>query len=106
MQTKKLTQSLYCAYNKNMKIEFDPNKNVSNIAKHGLDFADVVLLDWGHAYVKADTRQYDEPRYIALAMLDQRLYVVCFTWRNHVMRVISFRKANKREEERYDERVK
>jgi uncharacterized DUF497 family protein len=87
-----------------MQIEFDPKKNAANKAKHGLDFADIVLLDWENALIWTDDREdYGECRYAALAMND-RLYSVAFTVRDDVFRVISFRKANKREERRYDER--
>jgi len=49
-----------------------------------------------------DTRQaYGEARYIALGYLDRRLHVLCFTETETGIRVISFRKANEREANRY-----
>lgn len=87
-----------------MKIEFNTEKNEENKASRGLDFADVVFLDWENALVVKDNRfDYGETRYSALVM-GERLYAVAFTYRNNAMRVISFRKANKREERRYNER--
>jgi uncharacterized protein len=87
-----------------VKIEFDPAKNAENIAKHGLSFDDVVMLDWDNALVIEDARfDYNETRYMALAA-NGRVYSVAFTLRGDVMRVISFRKANKREERKYHER--
>lgn len=48
-----------------------------------------------------DRRDYHEIRYIALGYLDDRLHVLCFTETDDGIRVISFRKANPREVNRY-----
>jgi uncharacterized protein len=48
-----------------------------------------------------DRRDYHEIRYIALGYLDGRLHVLCFTETDDGIRVISFRKANPREVNRY-----
>lgn len=89
-----------------MEIEYDPQKNRANIEERGLSFDDVVYLDWDHAYIAQDRRKdYAETRYTALALLDNRLHVVCFTWRDTRLRVISFRKANQREEACYAQKI-
>jgi len=87
-----------------VKIEFDPAKNLANIDKHGLDFNGIYELDWNSALVWEDVRRdYGEARYIALAMGD-RLYSLSFTVRGGATRIISFRKANKREVRKYETR--
>ena len=49
-----------------MDFEWDERKRVINLIKHGLDFADVALIDWAHAKVLPDTRfDYPEPRFWA-----------------------------------------
>ena len=45
---------------------------------------------------------YGEIRYITLAKIDNRVYVVAFTLRSSNIRLISARKANKKEVKRYD----
>lgn len=61
-------------------------------------------LDWDNALAFADERQdYGEQRINALARMEGRLYAVCFVMRGQVCRIISFRKANKREEKTYDQ---
>ena len=81
-----------------MDIEFDPEKDQINIQKHGLSLADAGLIDWSSAIIVEDSRvDYGETRYQALGMLGDRLYFIAFTPRNGVMRVISLRKANKKE---------
>ena len=85
-----------------MELEWDEVKRRANIAKHGLDFADVSILDWDQATALEDTRRiYPEPRFWAFAMRGPRLHVVTFCRRGAKVRVISFRKANDREVRRH-----
>lgn len=87
-----------------MEIEFDPAKDESNIRKHGISLARAAELDWNECRERRDDRaDYGEARYVGLAPLDNRLYVVVYTERGDVTRVISLRKANQRE---YDDYVR
>lgn len=86
-----------------MKIEYDHKKNQANIAKHGIDFEQAHDFDWDSAILAVDDRQdYGEIRFNALGFLDGRLHVMTFTVRGDAIRVISLRKANKREVARYE----
>jgi hypothetical protein len=59
-------------------------------------------LDWSAARVRRDERQdYGEKRYLALVPISGWLYAVCYCVRGDARRIISFRKANKREEQAY-----
>lgn len=85
-----------------MRIEFDPDKDASNQAKHGLSLNLAALLDWEHALVWVDDRHaYGELRMIALAPQTGVLYYVAFVDRNEARRIISLRKANRREVKHY-----
>ena len=85
-----------------MRYEFDPAKDESNLDKHGLSLADAHGFEWDAAVVQEDTRkQYAEPRFQAIGYIDERLHVIVFCLRADSVRVISLRKANKREENRY-----
>jgi uncharacterized protein len=87
-----------------MKIEFDSTKSEINIKRRGLPFDKVVEFDWDTAVYSVDDRiEYGETRYIALGFLDVRLHVLCFTPIEDGIRIISFRKANRREVKRYEE---
>lgn len=87
-----------------MQIEFDPEKNKANQSRHGLRFESVRFLDWDSALFKEDSRHdYGETRYIAYAMKKERLYIVCLTFREDSLRILSFRKANKREVAYYEQ---
>lgn len=85
-----------------MAITFDPDKSAKNIAERGLSFELAEELEWHTAMVSEDRRRdYGETRLQVLALLDGRLYAVVVTPRGEDLRVISLRKANKREVTRY-----
>ena len=82
-----------------MKIEFDPHKSTKNVKERGLPFERAADLDWDSAIIVPDDRNdYGEERLLAFARMQGRLHVVCFSIRDDTFRIISFRKANKREE--------
>ena len=85
-----------------MQIEFDPTKDASNREKHGLSLAMAAGLDWDASLVWVDERvDYGELRMIALAPETGILYVVAFVDRGETRRIISLRKANRREVKHY-----
>ena len=89
-----------------MSISYNPTKNQRNIEQRGLSFDRVTDLDWDNAWIFEDKRnEYNEVRYIAYSMLNERLHFVCFTETNDGIRVISFRKANSREVKRYEQEI-
>jgi uncharacterized protein len=85
-----------------MRIEFDPAKDASNQKKHGLSLALAATLDWDASLVWVDERyEYGELRMIALAPDTGILYCVAFVDRGASRRVISLRRANRREVKHY-----
>lgn len=85
-----------------MRIEFDPAKDLSNQEKHGLSLSLAALLDWDEALVWIDERyDYGELRMIALAPDTGILYCVAFVDRDEARRIISLRRANRREVKHY-----
>ena len=85
-----------------MRIEFDPAKDAANQEKHGVSMALAAELDWDTALVWVDDRfEYDEVRMIALAPKTETLYYVAFVDRGEVQRIISLRRANRREVKHY-----
>jgi len=86
--------------------EWDEQKNADNKAKHGLDFADAELVFEGVTLTFEDTRfDYGEPRFITFGLLDARLVVIAHTPRDDMMRIISMRKGNNREQKTYKKRL-
>ena len=87
-----------------MRIEFDPIKDTLNQAKHGVSLALAIELDWEAALVWVDGRfDYAESRMIALAPRVNILYYVAFVDRGSSRRIISLRRANRREVKHYVE---
>lgn len=86
-----------------MKITYDPIKNNKNIIERGISFNNVSLFDFNTALICIDNRkEYGETRYIALGHINNRLHVLVFTETENGIRVISLRKANKREIKHYE----
>lgn len=72
--------------------------------KHGLSLGMTEELDWEAALVWVDGRfEYNEIRMIALAPKTEILYYVAFVDRGEVRRIISLRRANRREVKHYVE---
>lgn len=80
-------------------IEFDPEKEDANIAKHGVSLRLAERFVPAEALIRLDSRfDYGEPRWIAYQEIDGRLYVLVFTTCQGDTRAISLRKANEREQ--------
>ena len=81
-----------------MQIDFDPKKDLANRANHGVSLAIAASLDWDAALVWIDDRfEYEELRMIALAPETNTLYYVAFVDRTEVRRIISVRRATRKE---------
>lgn len=85
-----------------MQIEFDPAKDAANRAKHGIPLTVGRQVIQEAVVQFADTRfDYGEQRFIAIGYVGAQLHVCVFTVRGDVRRVISVRKAGRRERMRY-----
>jgi len=85
-----------------MLIDFDSAKDESNHGKHAVSLALAAELDWDNALVWVDERRdYGELRMIALAPATGILYAVAFVDRGEIRRIISLRRANRREVKHY-----
>jgi len=80
--------------------EWDEAKRQSNLNNHGVDFADAASLNWHTATFETQFVS-GEKRILAYAPRDQRLYAIVYTMRGTTIRIISLRKANKREVVKY-----
>lgn len=85
-----------------MKFEWDEQKRLINIKKHGIDFVDVpAMFEHDIVTVIDDRFDYGETRYQTLGLLKSRVIMVVHTESETVIRLISARKANKHEEKFY-----
>lgn len=90
-----------------MRYEWDKAKNRSNFAKHGLDFSDAEQVLAGPCVTFEDGRfDYGEERLITLGLLAGRAIVIAHAPRGaDTTRIISMRKANRREQGIYQKRL-
>jgi uncharacterized protein len=87
-----------------VRVEFDQAKDAANQLKHGVSLSMAGELDWEAALVWVDDRfEYSEIRMIALAPKSEILYYVAFVDHDEVRRVISLRRATRREVKYYVE---
>jgi uncharacterized protein len=85
---------------------FDPAKDAVNRAKHGVSLALAEVLFAGrHLSVSDDRFEYGEIREVAFGLINGRLFVCVYVDREAERRVISLRKANRREVKRYGENL-
>jgi uncharacterized protein len=82
--------------------EWDDKKRRSNVAKHGIDFADAkeVFHDPA-AYTFTSPNLGGEPRYVTVGSMQGTLIAVIFTVRDGAIRIISARSARRSERRIY-----
>ncbi|MFC0695865.1 BrnT family toxin [Paraburkholderia humisilvae] len=85
-----------------MEVEFDPAKDAANQKKHGIPLSLAESFEWDAAQVKVDDRfDYPETRMVAIGPIGDRIHVIVYAMRGEALRVISLRKANRREVLKY-----
>ena len=92
-----------------MKFDWNPDKNKSNIRKHGVDFeeAETVFQDEMALELFDDEHSGGEDRYIIIGISSKtRELMVCHCYRNNsdIVRIISARRATKNEIVLYERR--
>ena len=90
-----------------MIYEWDERKSRANVSKDGLNFADAEEVLSGRCVTFVDDRfDYGEERLITLGLLAGRVVVIAHAPRgDDITRIISMRKANRREQKIYQKRL-
>jgi len=89
-----------------MLFEWDEQKRRANLAEHGIDFAAAKRIFDGPVVEQIDDREdYGELRLGAFGQIDGVVLAVVYTWRGENRRLISVRRAEKREQEKYYKQV-
>ena len=86
--------------------EWDESKNQHNLEKHGIAFEDAlsVFANSEALALEDKRRDYGEPRYVVLCPLQDVLVHVTYTVRGGNIRLISARRASRREKRDYERR--
>jgi hypothetical protein len=90
-----------------MNIIWDPNKAEVNFKKHGIRFSDaeMVLYD-SFAMTLEEHIVANEQRYVTVGTdAVGRILAVVYSYRSDTIRLISARKATRRERKQYEERI-
>ena len=90
-----------------MQFEWDDEKNRLNIRKHGIAFEDAIDIFKHPLLCRIDDRfNYEEERWIAIGRIHHLIGVVIHTEQvGNVIRIISARKATKKEAQYYEENI-
>ena len=87
-----------------MNLEWDESKRLRNISKHGIDFRDSAAVLAGPVVTMRDDRaDYGEARLVTFGLLRGRVVAIAHTESADSIRVISMRKATRREQAQYFE---
>ena len=81
--------------------EYDPDKSTANLRKHGVDFERAKRL-WDDPRALRISLSYEgEDRYLVTGVMDGKQWTAICTDRGANIRIISCRRAHKKEEEAY-----
>jgi uncharacterized protein len=86
-----------------MEFEWDPDKAVHNVLKHGVSFEEAALVfnDPGSFDIADDSGLPEEERWRLIGLKDLAVLVVVYTERPPKIRIISARRANRHEQKLY-----
>ena len=85
------------------EFEWDEEKNDFNFMKHGIFFEDAIVIFNDSMRVDIFDRKHSlfEDRWKTIGLYGCDMISVIYTMRNDIIRIISARKADKKEEEEY-----
>ena len=87
-----------------MEFEWGPKKRAETIAERRIDFVDMIpaFADPNRMVVEDRRNNYGEVRFNTIARCDGLLYHITYTMRGEAIRIISARRANRKETRHYD----
>ena len=85
-----------------LRFEWDEAKRLSNLRRHGIDFAELSEVFETAPLTRLDDRyDYGQRRFFTLGLLKGHVVAIVHTWKDDVVRVISARRASRNEEIKY-----
>ena len=85
-----------------IRFEFDENKSLANLTKHGIDFLEAQRLWDDPDLLEIPARVTDEPRCLVVGRILDRHWSAIITYRGRSIRIISVRRSRKEEVELYE----
>jgi hypothetical protein len=87
-----------------MAFEFDPEKSLSNLHKHGVDFTQIQALWRDPKRIIVPARSTTEPRFAIIGEIEGRIWTSIFTLREERVRIVSARRSRDEERKGYYQR--
>ena len=87
-----------------MKFEWDEKKSAINLSKHGIDFNAATKLWDDEDRIQIQTAFPTENRIVVIGKIKAKLWAAIYTQRNNAIRIISVRRARKREARLYEQK--
>jgi uncharacterized protein len=90
-----------------MQISWDPSKAEANSEKHGVSFDEAVTVLLSDTAIRFEDDQFDEERFISIGYSSQArilMVVYCYRFEDEI-RIISARRATKKEREQYEKGI-
>jgi uncharacterized DUF497 family protein len=86
-----------------MNYQWDLKRAETNRKKHGIRFSDAVSVFSDERMITIEDDDPDEQRFVAVGMdAFGRILVVVYSWRSEEIRIVSARRATKRERRQYE----
>jgi uncharacterized DUF497 family protein len=95
-----VVQNHYYIYK--IKLEWDENKSRINKSKHGIDFNAATELWNDQNRIEIQMNFQAENRNALIGKIEDKIWTAIFTWRLHAIRIISVRRARKKETKLYE----
>ena len=85
-----------------MEFEWNEKKGDINLTKHGIDFNAATELWDDEDRIQIQTAFPIENRNVLIGKIGEKLWAAVYTHRNHAIRIISVRRARKKEARVYE----
>ncbi len=82
--------------------EYDKNKCISNLKKHGIDFVAAQQLWIDPELIELRVKSEGEPRFVVIGLIAKKHWSAVVTYRGSVIRIISVRRSRKKEVKLYE----
>ena len=80
-----------------IQFEFDPAKSRTNHEKHGIDFVEAQRLWDDLDLLEIPAKTVDEPRFLVIGRIDNKIWSAIITYRDDIIRIISVRRSRESE---------
>jgi uncharacterized DUF497 family protein len=87
-----------------LEFEWDPKKAEQNLRKHEVEFVDAVIVFDDDRAITLEDEHASEERYLTFARCSGRVLAVSYALRGSIIRIISPRKATRREQAQYEDK--